>query len=314
MNFQQTYRVRFGSLLVLTCLFVGLTSLNFSCQKNEKSQLAKLVPSQSFAVNWRQDGEPAVYTPDDLFEYINGQAEIYLDYGFQELYTINFIYRNRPDETLTVDVYEMATPLNAFGLYSVLRRPGYNFQKLGDTEAVVASFQVRFAKNSKLVQVSTQSKELSIHNDMVKMASLIEEKIPSSPAIQELTLLPYEGQIDHTIKYVMKGFLGQTFLPPLVEARYEGTNENFGGFVSWFVSPDSALVGLSQFKDFVQSRGKIIEESMNLGDRGFQGYMQYHGNLIVTQKGKYIAGVHHVDDQAEGVKLLAEILNRLDNS
>ena len=296
------------SVVTLAGVTIVLMFLLFACQKDKTdSELLALVPDQTFAPNWRQDGTPQQYSPDNLFEYINGQAELYLDYGFKELYTINFRYRERENETLTVEVYEMGAPLNAWGLYSLLRRPTYRFQQIGGTEAVVATFLVRFAKNSKLVQVSAPTKAPHIHTDMVKMATLIAERIPSSAPPAELSLLPTGGQVEHTIKYVVKGFLGQTFLPPVVEASYQGTNDRFGGFVVPFASPDSAASGLLKFRSFIESRGKLEEELSSLGTDGFWAHLPYHGTIVVTRKSNYIAGVHHADTHEEGEMLLKKI-------
>lgn len=300
----------------LVCALLLMVFLIISCQKTTPrvdSKLAALVPNQTFAPNWRQDGPPQQYSPDNLFEYINGQAELYLDYEFKELYTVHFMYRGREDETLTVDVYDLGTSLNAWGLYSILRRPGYRFQQIGEAEAVVATYLVRFAKDTKLVQVSTPTKAEHIRKDMVKMATLIAEKIPTSAPLKELSLLPTKGQIEHTIKYLVKGYLGQTFLPPVLDASYEGTNDRFGGFVIAFTSPDSAASGLTQFREFVESRGEVKEELSSLGSGGFWAHLQYHGNLVVTQHSKYIVGAHHADDQKEGEELLDEIINTLKN-
>ena len=296
-------------------IFILFSLLVCQTQKPEsESELASLVPDPSFAPNWRQDGEALVYNTDNLTKYIHGQAGLYLDYGFKELYSVNFRYRERPDETLTVDVYDMDSPLHAWGLYAIMRRPGFRFQEMGGAEAVVATFLVRFAKNSKLVTVSTQTKAEHIHKDMVKMATLIAERIkPVSSELQELLLLPKEGQIEHTIKYVVKGFLGQTFLPPVVEASYTGSNDRFGGFVIPFASPDSAASGLEKLRSFVESKGEIKSELSELGTGGFWGYKQYYGNFVVTQRSKYIVGLHHADDRKQSEELLAKILDRVGN-
>jgi len=298
-------------LFTLTwAIFILFILLACQTQKpKSESELAALVPDPSFAPNWRQEGGGMLYNPDNLSEYIHGQAELYLNYDFKELYSVNFRYRERPDETLTVDVYDMGSPLYAWGLYAIMRRPGFQFEEIGGAEAVVATYLVRFAKNSKLVTVSTQTKAEHVHKDMVKMARLIFERIePASTQLQEPLLLPQEGQIEHTIKYVVKGFLSQTFLPPVIEASYLGSSERFGGFVIPFTSPDSAASGLEDLRGFVESKGEIKGELSTLGSGGFWGYMQYHGNLAVTQKSRYIAGVHHADDREQGEELLAKIL------
>jgi len=58
-----------------------------------------------------------VFAGDELCGYINGGADLYYEYGFQELVTRDIVYKG---EEFTVDVFTMDSPLTAFGIYSVL--------------------------------------------------------------------------------------------------------------------------------------------------------------------------------------------------
>lgn len=56
------------------------------------------------------------YTGSGLYGFMNGGSDLYLEYGFQKLTTRDIEYDG---EEYTVDIYEMATPLDAFGIYSL---------------------------------------------------------------------------------------------------------------------------------------------------------------------------------------------------
>ena len=58
-----------------------------------------------------------VFTGAALNGYINEGADLYYEYGFEELVSRELIYNG---EEFTVDVFTMDTPLNAFGIYSIL--------------------------------------------------------------------------------------------------------------------------------------------------------------------------------------------------
>ena len=58
----------------------------------------------------------SVYGENSLWGYINGGADIYLEYGFKELMAQNFVWESEP---FKVDVYVMASPEAAFGIYSI---------------------------------------------------------------------------------------------------------------------------------------------------------------------------------------------------
>ena len=54
-----------------------------------------------------------MYGPADLFVYINGQAELYLSYGFLRVVAGTFVSSAAPDQAIVVDVYDMGSRLKA---------------------------------------------------------------------------------------------------------------------------------------------------------------------------------------------------------
>ena len=57
-----------------------------------------------------------VFTGKGLYGFMNGGADLYLEYGVKKLTTRELVYQ---DEEYTLDIYEMPTPEDAFGIYSV---------------------------------------------------------------------------------------------------------------------------------------------------------------------------------------------------
>lgn len=62
--------------------------------------------------------ETKTYDGGSLWGYMDGGADLYLEYGFQKL-TSQTVTCN--DVTFQVDIFEMNNPLSAFGIYSVSR-------------------------------------------------------------------------------------------------------------------------------------------------------------------------------------------------
>ena len=78
---------------------------------------------------WKQMDEIQTFTSKTLYEYINGAADLYLMYDFQELKVAE--YQNGKKVSVTVDVYRHKTPIHAFGIYSQERLPDANFLDIG---------------------------------------------------------------------------------------------------------------------------------------------------------------------------------------
>lgn len=57
-----------------------------------------------------------VFTGAGLYGFMNGGSDLYLEYGFDKLTTRDVKYK---DESYTIDIYEMSSPENAFGIYSL---------------------------------------------------------------------------------------------------------------------------------------------------------------------------------------------------
>jgi hypothetical protein len=66
---------------------------------------------------------------ETLFEYINGGADLYLAYDFQELKVTE--YSDGKKASVTVEIYRHQTPTLAFGIYSAERPPDPNLVDIG---------------------------------------------------------------------------------------------------------------------------------------------------------------------------------------
>ncbi len=73
-----------------------------------------VLPPDGFAPGWVKADKPETYLKTDLFNYIDGGAEVFLEFGFAKL-TVQ-IYALDMFE-LTLEVYEMETPESALGIY-----------------------------------------------------------------------------------------------------------------------------------------------------------------------------------------------------
>jgi hypothetical protein len=60
--------------------------------------------------------EPARYFgPENLYDLINGGAEIYVEYGLTKMVTADYRAEGNKTQTITVEVYDMGSPRGAFG-------------------------------------------------------------------------------------------------------------------------------------------------------------------------------------------------------
>lgn len=74
-----------------------------------------------------------VYNRNNIFDYINGEAEVYFPFGFQLLYS-QIYKKNESDIRILVDVYDMGTYLGAKGVFEKYTQQGGSvIRGLGDS-------------------------------------------------------------------------------------------------------------------------------------------------------------------------------------
>ena len=97
---------------------------------------------------WKIDN-PDFYNAKQLYGYINGGAELYLEYGFKQ---VSAQRCTNGEFELQVDIYEMVSPEAAFGIFSILRGKCATPLK-GALFSCSRSEQILFARDRYLVSV-----------------------------------------------------------------------------------------------------------------------------------------------------------------
>ncbi len=115
---------RLGHLLMIALIGLAL----FGCDKKEK-ELAPggeakgaagyevLLPAGDVPEGWKQSGETMVFVGEKLYDSINGAADRFFQYAFREEVEARYTF-TEPDKSMGIQVYDMGTPENAFGIFS----------------------------------------------------------------------------------------------------------------------------------------------------------------------------------------------------
>jgi len=68
---------------------------------------------------WKRADKPRLYTSETLFGYMDGEAELYFTYNLQNLAMQEFQAAGK--ENLVIELYEVAAPADAYGLFTYYR-------------------------------------------------------------------------------------------------------------------------------------------------------------------------------------------------
>lgn len=78
-------------------------------------ELKGLLPSSADVPGITEGGRPHIYKGMKLFDYMNGGAELYYEYNFEQACVQR--YQTPPGE-VTAEIYQMDLPTNAYGIYT----------------------------------------------------------------------------------------------------------------------------------------------------------------------------------------------------
>lgn len=109
--------------LFLAFLIVGCVASGPTTKPEATSAMAEVLPSPEEVLpaddvvpGWSRTGLERTYDSDTLYDFMNGAADLYFTYGFEELAVSE--HEHDDGGWLRVEVYRLATDQDAFGLYT----------------------------------------------------------------------------------------------------------------------------------------------------------------------------------------------------
>jgi hypothetical protein len=80
----------------------------------DMKDLAKSIPGK--ILDWESAGPDKVYDRETIFDYMDGGAEVYLAFDFRSAFVRK--YKNPAGEEIALDIYDLGSPEEAFGVFS----------------------------------------------------------------------------------------------------------------------------------------------------------------------------------------------------
>ena len=163
---------------------------------------SRLMPIEGFQGAWKKAGSPRVFTSADLYGYIDGGAEEFLEIGFEQL-TVQR-YRSGSEE-MTVELYRMSDPAAARGIY--LARCGRETRDPGLRERHTAGrHQLLLQRHRYHLIVNNTSGGAETAPMLVKTAAEIAFKLPADAPVPALDALPKAGLVAGSERVLRGGF------------------------------------------------------------------------------------------------------------
>ena len=167
----------------------------------------EFLPANGEASHWISARKPSTYIGEDLYKHvISGNPELYHIYGFIEGADVEYQTPRLGSKPLIyVEVFDMGTPENAFGLYSRARYPQDEFEWVG-SRAIISGRELNFWKGRYFIQIEGYEFASQIKQGMIELAKATAARIKDPPTKPHLlTLLPSKNKVPHSEKYFPSG-------------------------------------------------------------------------------------------------------------
>lgn len=258
-----------------------------------------------------QQGPVERYTEVNLYEKINGRSELFHAYDVTGMTFVTFSKADDPATFIDVFLYDMTTPLGAFGIYSVERSPGSQAIATGDG-GHRAKADYFFRKGRYYASILTSGPDEEVMKAASNLAETLAERLNGEAAeIWGLAMLPATHRVDDTVQYLMVDALGLDFLTNVFIAEYHDGESEFTAFVARCASAEDAAEVLAKYKAYLEEYGDMAEPARidgrsvtfaDLGGGSFDG---------VCQVGDVIAGVTALKDRDAAVQAMTFLLEGL---
>ncbi len=237
---------------------------------------------------WKQDGKPQVFSPRTLYEYINGAADLYLTYEFQDLNVAE--YKGEGKAAVTVEVYRQGDSTQAFGIYSQERLPNARFFDIG-AQGYQEPNVLNFVAGPYYVKINGYNTGVEDAQTLLAFGRKMEGVLGGKSALPRLlSLFPREGMKRNTEKFVSKDFLGYSFFHSGYTADYEVGDKKFKIFVIEGKDAGDCRRMMEKYLKQTGNEGKTVSEgAYQLNDR-------YHGDVNLFWKAGLIWGILDLKD------------------
>ncbi len=286
-------RVRSRALLALAALlFIAAAPLaEGGPQRAGHPSLLALIPGIE---GWTATEKPRSYFPDTLYEYIDGAAESYISYDFREL-AVAELAKTGTQASLTLEIYDMGSELNAFGIYSAERYPDNRTLDIG-THGYIEGEVLNFI-------TATYYVKLLCFNGGDATAAILEgaaRKVAGAAGTKgaipaQFSVFPRDGLVPNSEKYIRRNVMGFDFLANGFLVSYKADGAEFEGVV---IEPDKGqdpAALLKRLLDFFAGDGQSVE-TLPLGHHVRNKYAQ---NMYLGIAGDRLCGINRVPDGAE---------------
>jgi hypothetical protein len=273
----------------------------------DKSDYLKLLPES--ALEWKASDDGIIYDTNTLYDYIDGGAELYISYGFRNVFSRE--YANKDQPLIHVEIFDMGSSANAYGVFT-------NTTETDNTEigqgAQYIEGSLLFWKDNFFVSLFADTENPQIKEALFTLARFIDSKITSTGKKPEIIhYLPGENINSQSFVYMIH-HAWQNYYHYISDENIFGISaDNDALLAQYHLNNDKGLILLVEYNDENEA-----EENFNSLNTAFADQISSSG--LIDLRGDMKGELRKVNDkivlvggtQQETVQsIMQQILNHI---
>jgi hypothetical protein len=234
---------------------------------------------------WAKPDSLATYQAFNLWDIIDGAADGYLNYDFEELTMGD--YKGKEGYYITLEIYRHRTPVNAFGIYSQERQLDGGFLPIG-VQGYAAEGVLNFLAGRYYVKIRSPYYDPETAASIQALAEQIAALIgPSEGMPAVLKSFPAENKVQNSEQYINKSFLGYSVFGGAFTCNYVAGDKSFNLFIIPEDNPDKCREMLAKYFDQLK-----ISQTPEEG-KAYLLEDKYNGVVGIMWKGNRLCGFYN---------------------
>jgi hypothetical protein len=253
--------------------------------------------------HWQITQNDPVYQANNLWDIIDGAADLYLEYGFVDLHIARYLSTDSIE--IKAELYRHASERDAFGMYSQERDTGYNFIPLG-VQGYLQQGVLNFLAGSYYIKLSTYQTGNKGQDALLVIGKGLVNHLKQNNTMPSLfRVFPGEGKLSNTEQYVARNFLGYSCLNSVYTTLYN-KRAPFKIFVIESTDPEKANAILAEYLN-----GITKENVTKRAADKYQIQDPHNGSIGLQIFKRYICGVINCPDREIQDRYLQEVTRAL---
>jgi hypothetical protein len=275
-------------------------------EPSEAKETMSLIPRTEELVGYEKTSSNRIIEADQLEDFLGSEFDLFRKYHVQHAVTADFRATDS-DLQYSLEVMKFEHGSYAFGAYSMLRHPDLDFLPIG-TQGFIDGSSLTFYSSDYVIRVRGYQRSAESDSGAVTLARVVEKKLGDSPGLpMAIQLMPEDGRVENTEKYIPSRFLDVKFFSPAYTCEYELPDTT----MTLFFIPRGATAEIHQYEEFLSARsGRVVKATMD-DILIFMCDDDRFGRVIMTSRSGRLAGVLRTPNRDIGLGLLKKLWDRV---